>query len=160
MCSWEDVSGISMPNNWTSDRNCCTRCVSGMDVFQSMSDPMYLPRYFFIAVSLVQAFSPQSYPMQNPGLMSPFAFPFSPNIPPYNLSPTHHPQHNTPSPRHDTSKKKDNASKTSNVSHDKKSTKASSLAESSSSTKAHSPSVKTQSPFIPLQVCTVLSFPN
>ena len=120
--------------------------------------------HFFIAVSLVQAFSPQSYPMQNPGLMSPFAFPFSPNIPPYNLSPTHHSQrntqHNSPSPRHDTSKKKDNASKTSNVSHDKKSTKASTLAESSSSTKAHSPSVKTQSPFIPLQVCTVLSFPN
>lgn len=117
---------------------------------------MYVLRIFFIAVFLVQAFSPQSFPMQNPGLMSPFVFPLSPNIPPYNLSPAHHPQHNTPSPRHNISKKRDNDHKASHVSQDKNSTKASSAAESSSSTKAHSPSVKTQNPFIPLQVCTLI----
>ena len=99
-----------------------------------------------------QAFSPQSFPMQKTGFV-PFAWPLSPNIPPYNPSPPHHPQHNTPSPRH----KKDISSKTSHVAHDKKTSKASSVGESSNLSKEHFFNTKTQSPFIPLQVGLALA---
>ena len=97
--------------------------------------------------------------MQNNGMISPFAFPPSPNIPLFSLSPTRPPHHSNSSPRHDSSKKKEDTFKSTPGSQDKtsESSKRSSCAESANKTKIDSSSVHKQNLFIPLQVCTLIA---
>ncbi len=115
--------------------------------------PYVHSRKLFIATFLLQALSPRTLPMPNNSMMSPFAFPLSPNVPPFNPSPTQTP-HYSNSPRHDTPKKKSTTSKVvlGHGFQDKRSgsTNGSCSKESTSTTKA-------QSLFVPLQVCTLIA---